>query len=99
MHHIDGIDRDQITMFPEALDDYIHEDNPVRFPGIPSGHVSTPSLKAWISLHKAFSASFMQAPDVLRTIPEIFFAYTSTVISTGSGQAVGWRRRPTATWN
>ena len=31
MHHIDGIDRDQITMFPEALDDYIHEDNPVRF--------------------------------------------------------------------
>ncbi len=31
MHHIDGIDRDQITMFPEALDDYIQEDNPVRF--------------------------------------------------------------------
>jgi len=31
MHHIDGIDRDQITMFPEALDDYIYEDNPVRF--------------------------------------------------------------------
>jgi transposase len=30
MHHIDGIDRDQITMFPEALDDYISEDNPVR---------------------------------------------------------------------
>jgi len=31
MQHIDGIDRDQITMFPEALDDYISEDNPVRF--------------------------------------------------------------------
>ncbi|MFQ5943662.1 MAG: IS1182 family transposase [Anaerolineales bacterium] len=31
MHHIDGINRDQITMFPEALDDYISEDNPVRF--------------------------------------------------------------------
>ncbi len=30
MHHINGIDRDQITMFPEALDDYISEDNPVR---------------------------------------------------------------------
>jgi hypothetical protein len=30
MHHIDGIDRDQITMFPEALDDQISEDNPVR---------------------------------------------------------------------
>jgi transposase len=31
MHHIDGFDRDQITMFPETLDDYISEDNPVRF--------------------------------------------------------------------
>jgi len=31
MHHIDGLDRDQITMFPEALDDYISSDNPVRF--------------------------------------------------------------------
>jgi len=31
MHHIEGIDRDQITMFPEALDDYISPDNPVRF--------------------------------------------------------------------
>jgi len=31
MRHIDGIKRDQITMFPEALDDYISEDNPVRF--------------------------------------------------------------------
>ncbi len=31
MHHIDCIDRDQITMFPETLDDYIQEDNPIRF--------------------------------------------------------------------
>ena len=31
MHHIDGINRDQLTMFPEALDDYITDDNPVRF--------------------------------------------------------------------
>jgi transposase len=31
MHHIDGINRDQLTMFPEALDEYINQDNPVRF--------------------------------------------------------------------
>ncbi len=31
MQHIEGINRDQITMFPEAIDDYISEDNPVRF--------------------------------------------------------------------
>jgi transposase len=31
MHHIQGPDREQLTFFPEALDDYIAEDNPVRF--------------------------------------------------------------------
>jgi transposase len=27
----DGIRRDQLTLFPEALDDYVTGDNPVRF--------------------------------------------------------------------
>jgi transposase len=31
MDHIQGTDRDQLTFFPEALDDYIAQDNPVRF--------------------------------------------------------------------
>ena len=31
MDHIQGTDRDQLTLFPEALDDYISQDNPVRF--------------------------------------------------------------------
>jgi transposase len=31
MKHIRGINRDQMTLFPEALDDYIPEDSPVRF--------------------------------------------------------------------
>jgi transposase len=31
MHHIQGSDRNQFTLFPEALDEYIAEDNPVRF--------------------------------------------------------------------
>ena len=44
MHHIDGIDRDQITMFPEALDDYIHEDNPVRFVDAFVGNLDLSSL-------------------------------------------------------
>ena len=29
--YIDGIDRTQNTLFPAVVDDYIHEDNPVRF--------------------------------------------------------------------
>jgi transposase len=31
MDHIKGTDRDQLTLFPEALDDYISQENPVRF--------------------------------------------------------------------
>lgn len=29
-HHIKGQGRYQVTLFPEALDDYVAEDNPVR---------------------------------------------------------------------
>ncbi len=31
MKHIEGLNRDQRTLFPEALDDYISQENPVRF--------------------------------------------------------------------
>ena len=31
MHHIRGSAREQLILFPEALDEYITEDNPVRF--------------------------------------------------------------------
>ena len=29
-HFVDGIDRAQSTLFPECLEDWIDEDNPVR---------------------------------------------------------------------
>jgi transposase len=31
MPHITGQNRDQITLFPESIDDYVDKDNPVRF--------------------------------------------------------------------
>ena len=31
MGYIEGIDRNQVTLFPQSLDEYITEDNPVRF--------------------------------------------------------------------
>lgn len=31
MDHIQGTDRDQLTLFPDALDDYIAQENPTRF--------------------------------------------------------------------
>ena len=31
MSHIEGIDRNQLVLFPVALDEYTSEDNPIRF--------------------------------------------------------------------
>ena len=31
MGHLEGLERDQMTLFPEALDDYVSQENPVRF--------------------------------------------------------------------
>ncbi|MGD0036092.1 MAG: hypothetical protein ABSC53_02220 [Bacteroidota bacterium] len=31
MNHITGIVREQITLFPEAIEDYIADDNPICF--------------------------------------------------------------------
>jgi len=31
MSYIEGIARNQMILFPEAIDDYIEEDNPVQF--------------------------------------------------------------------
>jgi transposase len=31
MKHIEGLNRDQMTLFPDALYDYISQENPVRF--------------------------------------------------------------------
>ena len=31
MTHIPGIDRSQVLLLPEAVDDYVGRDNPVRF--------------------------------------------------------------------
>jgi transposase len=31
MKHVEGIDRNQITLMPDAIEDYISDDNPDRF--------------------------------------------------------------------
>ena len=31
MKHIDGTDRNQLTLMPDAIEDYVSEENPVRF--------------------------------------------------------------------
>ena len=65
MHHINGIDRDQITMFPEALDDYISEDNPVCFVDA--------FVEAWISHPVQSETKGSEKPDGLRFVREAQF--------------------------
>ena len=31
MSHLEGVDRNQLVLFPEALDEYVSVDNPIRF--------------------------------------------------------------------
>lgn len=49
MAYIQGEDRNQITLFPEALDDYIATDNPVR---VIEAFVNTLDMKE-LGSHKA----------------------------------------------
>jgi transposase len=44
MKHIEGIDRDQITLMPDAIEDYISEDNPVRFMDLYVTHLDLKDL-------------------------------------------------------
>jgi transposase len=44
MEHISGIPREQITLFPEAIEDYITDDNPVRFLDVFVDRLDTVSL-------------------------------------------------------
>lgn len=44
MKHIEGIDRNQITLMPDAIEDYIADDNPVRFLDIYVDHLDLKDL-------------------------------------------------------
>ena len=50
MTDIAGLERDQLLLLPEAVDDYVGSDNPVRFS-------STPSLTDWTLRRRGFCGS------------------------------------------
>ena len=56
---IEGEDRQQVTLLPECLDDYIGEDNPVR---VVDAFVEELDLQRWAS-----KASSPQRPAARRT--------------------------------
>lgn len=46
-HHIKGSGRHQVTLFPEALDDFVTENNPVRVIDIFVDGLQLTSLNNW----------------------------------------------------
>ena len=66
MNHITGLDRHQVLLFPESIDDYISAENPVRFL---DAFVSSLDLRA-LGFARAYTASTGRPPfdpgDLLR---------------------------------
>ena len=89
MTHLAGHDRCQALLLPESLDDYVGAENPVRF------------IDAFVDELDLAAAGFdrVQAKVIGRPamLPVIWLSFTSTVISTGSGPADGWKPKLTAT--
>jgi hypothetical protein len=87
MDHLQGNDRDQLTLFPEALDDYISQENPVRF------------LNAYVDSldlgQLGFRHAVLQETGRPHTILETCSSSISTAISTVCGPAGSWNAKPT----
>jgi len=79
-HFIEGEDRSQITLFPERLEDYVAEDNPVRV------------VDAFVDQLDLFGLGFRRVHPRVRfgqaTILRLCLNLIFSVISTGSNQAV-----------
>ena len=88
MTYITGYDRSQLLLLPEAVDDYVGADNPVRFidafvDGLDLAVAGFGRVEPKDTGRPAYSPA-----DLLKLY---IYGYR-----TGYGRAVGWRPRPTA---
>ena len=91
MQHIHGGDRNQTLLLPAAVDDYVSQENPVRF------------IEAFVDQCDLQEAGFrrVQPKDTgadRATILPIFLSSTFMDTSIGCALAGGSRRRPHAIW-
>ena len=86
---IEGEDRQQVTLLPECLDDYIGDDNPVRLVDASSRNSI---FTGWAS--KALIRRRPVDPHITRRSGSSF---TSTGTSIASSQAVAWNAKRSAT--
>ena len=88
MRHVIGDSRQQATLLPDTLDDYIDENYPVR---VIDAFVDTLDMKA-LDFSKAETQVTAASPIIL----VISSSCMSTDISIRSARAVGWRRNAIA---
>jgi len=88
MKHIEGIDRDQLTLMPDTIEDYIAGDNPVRFLDT---SVESLDLKGL-----GFPESNPNRMAARPIIPAIFSASICTVFSSPSDPAAPSSAKPIA---
>jgi len=87
---VQGADRQQTTLLPECLDDWVGESNPVRAVDV---FVDALELRDLGSM-----ASIRRRPAGRRIILRRCSSFTSTAISTESNRAAGWSVRLAAIW-
>ena len=85
---VEGVDRSQTTLFPESLDDWVSDDNPV--------HVIDAFVEALELRALGFDGVLPEATGRPSTIPRFCSSFTSTAISTGCSRADAWSVRPAA---
>ena len=90
MAHLSGHDRSQLLLLPEAVDDYVGPDNPVRFIEAFVDELDLGAAGFARVVPKATGRPGYDPADLLK-----LYIYGS---STGCARAGAWKPRPTATW-
>lgn len=88
---IEGQSREQVTLLPECLDDFVGVDNPVRIVDAFVEELDLPSL--------GFDGSTPAATGRRLTTLLYCSRYTSTGISTASNPVAAWSVRHSAMWS
>ena len=87
---VEGVDRGQNTLFPECLEDWIGEENPVRVIDVFVDELDLAEL--------GFDGIDPEVTGRPSYHPSVLLSSTFTGISTGFSRAGGLSARPAATW-
>ncbi len=88
MSHVEGVARNQLVLFPESIDDYIEEDNPVQFIDAFVDSLDVEGLGFKYSLPEATGRPRYNLTDMLKLY---LYGYLNRVRSSRSQMGAGIR--------